>query len=816
MNKGAVTLAVLSLLLVPAKPASSQQDTLPVVRIGFVQDGPHEDNVEFSEMYALEIRAVLEGEFDVRFPLEKRRMADHTLAGVARGVSEMLADPEVDLLITAGPLGSYEVTRRGPLPKPTIAPFVMDPEVMGLPLIEGTSGVPNLTYVAMATEVTRDFQAFREVVPFETLTVLGNPRWAEAIPAISLGAQEAAQRLGIELDLIPVDAPIEEALQAVPPDAQAVYVTPLLHLTRGEWDRLVSELNRRRLPTFSMLGIEEVERGVLATMRPETFFPQVTRRVALNIQRILLGEEPGSLPVFFDCGERMTINMETARTIGRFPNWDVLTEAELLNYEEEAPDRVLSISLVAHEAQEANLDLIVQDGIVSAGAEEVRLARSVLLPQVEASAAGSAIDKDRAEASFGSQAERTVSGRVTLTQLLYSDPAWANFSVQEDLQTARRHAREEKRMDVILDAVTAYLDVLQTRAIARIQRENVVATRSNLELARVRREIGTARAGEVLRWESQIAVDRNRVISADAQRLASEVALNRLLHRPQEERFGAEDLRVVIRPDGRATTTDPSLLTSDERLAGYGMNPLAWDAFRNFMVEEGLALSPEIEQLDAAISAQERAYQSSTRAFWAPTVALQGSLDNRFSRAGAGSTGFQLQEVPAGFPTFPTADDVSWNLSLSFSIPIFNGGSKWAARTQASETLRHLQIQRQAVAERIEQRIRSAAFAMGSSYMNIGLSAEAARAARENLELVRSAYAQGAVSIIELLDAQNAALAADEAAAIAVYVFAANHVRVQRAIGRFDFFMTEAEREAYFRRLDEYFKRVGVVPAYRD
>jgi outer membrane protein TolC len=105
---------------------------------------------------------------------------------------------------------------------------------------------------------------------------------------------------------------------------------------------------------------------------------------------------------------------------------------------------------------------------------------------------------------------------------------------------------------------------------------------------------------------------------------------------------------------------------------------------------------------------------------------------------------------------------------------------------------------------------------MGSSYMNIGLSAEAARAAAENLELVRNAYAQGAVSIIELLDAQNAALAADEAAAIAVYVFAANHARVQRAVGRYDFFMTDAEREAYFQRLDEHFERVGVVPAYRD
>lgn len=816
MKNGSVTLAILSILLVPAKPASTQQDTLTVVRIGFVQDGPHEDNVEFSEMYALEIRAVLEGEFDVRFPPEKRREADHTLAGVRRIVSEMLADPDVDLLIAGGPLASYEVTRRGPLPKPTIAPFVMDPEVMGLPLIDGTSGVPNLTYVAMATEVTRDLQAFREVVPFETLTVLGNPRWAEAIPAISLGAEEAARRLGIELNLIPVDTPIDRALQAIPSDAEAVYVTPLLHLTREEWDGLVSELNRRGLPTFSMLGVEEVERGVLATMRPETFFPQVARRVALNVQRIVLGEEPGSLPVFFDCGERMTINMETARTIGRFPNWDVLTEAELLNYEEEVPDRVLSISRVAREALEANLDLLVQDGIVSAGAEKVRLARSVLLPQLEGNATGLIVDQDRAEASFGAQPERTLSGGVTLTQLLFSDPAWSNLSVQEDLQSGRRHAREETRMDVILDAVTAFLEVLRSRAIVRIQRENVVATRSNLELARVRREIGTARAGEVLRWESQIAVDRNRVISADAQRLAAEVALNRLLHRPQEERFGAEDLRVVITPDGRATTTDPTLLTSDERLAGYGMNPLAWDAFRDFMVEEGLARSPEIKQLAAAISAQERVLQSSTRAFWAPTVALQGSLDNRFSRGGAGSTGFQLQDPPAGFPTFPTADDFSWNLGLSFSIPIFGGGSKWAARAQASETLRHLQIQRQAVAEQIEQRIRSAAFAMGSSYMNIGLSAEAARAAGENLELVRNAYAQGAVSIIELLDAQNATLAADEAAAIAVYVFAANHVRVQRAVGRFDFFMTEAEREGYFQRLDEHFDRVGVAPAYRD
>jgi hypothetical protein len=60
-------------------------------------------------------------------------------------------------------------------------------------------------------------------------------------------------------------------------------------------------------------------------------FPRLSRRVAINVQRILLGEEAASLPVAFQVETQLVINMATARAMGAYPSWGVLTEAELIN-----------------------------------------------------------------------------------------------------------------------------------------------------------------------------------------------------------------------------------------------------------------------------------------------------------------------------------------------------------------------------------------------------------------------------------------------------------------------------------------------------
>jgi outer membrane protein TolC len=128
-----------------------------------------------------------------------------------------------------------------------------------------------------------------------------------------------------------------------------------------------------------------------------------------------------------------------------------------------------------------------------------------------------------------------------------------------------------------------------------------------------------------------------------------------------------------------------------------------------------------------------------------------------------------------------------------------------AEKQQALEELKRLQLERSELVNRIEQRVRSSFHLAGASFAAIGQSRKAAEASANNLELVIESYGQGALSIIELLDAQNAALLSDEAASNAIYDFLIDLLSVQRSIGTFDVFQSDQERQAFYDRLDAYF-----------
>jgi len=784
--------------------AVAQQRT---VRIGVVIDGPWERNDEIRDMTQQEILALTEGEFDVRFPESKLITADWTLTGVNSAIDRLFADPQVDLVLTIGVLASGEISSRGNLPKPVIAPFVIDAEIQGLPSTNGASGVKNLNYLSLPSHVVTDIKAFREIVPFGKITILINQAVWESIRELTRRIRAALQEVGIEPVLVPVARTVDSALEALTADVEAVYVTPLLHLQPGEFDRLVDELIKRKIPSFSLLGKVEVERGLMATIRPD-IFPKIARRVALNLQRILLGEEPGTIPTAFAIGERLIINEATRREIGVSLPFVVMTEAELLNEQRKKVERTVNLASVMREAITKNLDLAAEARFVSAGKQNINEARSVLLPQIDLSSLGLLIDDDRAAASFGSQAERTWNGSAAFSQIIFSEPAWANLSIQRHLQDIRIHEQEQLRLDIAQGAATAYLDVLRAKTFGRVQRENVKRTRSNLELAQVREAIGYSRRSEVFRWESEIANDRKEAIEANAQRNLAEIALNRLLHRPLEDPFLTQEIDL----------NDPGLVTSRQRVFDYFDDVISFKTFRAFMVEEGLAASPEIRVLDAAISTKKRELSSASRSFWSPTIALQAEISNLFKEGGAGATS-ALSDLPPDlgglFPDIPEADDTNWTIGVSFSIPLFEGGARFAQRTRASEELEQLRIDREALVERIEQRVRSALHIAGASRAGIALSRAAGEAARKNLDLVTDSYSRGAVDILDLLDAQNAALTSDLAAANAVYDFLIDLFEVERSIGGFYFFASEEEHEAWFQRLDDYFEKAGVSPRAR-
>jgi ABC-type uncharacterized transport system substrate-binding protein len=549
----------------------ARQDLPPSVTIGIVTDGSYPRHPNLTRMVRDEIVRLVSIDIETRVPADKTAEGDWTVSGINAAIDRLLSDSEVDLVVTLGPIASHLVAQRRDLAKPVVASLIIDADAQGLPRQGPGTGVSNLHYL-VAVHGERIMPAFREIVSFNRVALLFNEAFLDVMPALSARVRTATADLNIDPVVVPVGADVGAALTGIPSDVEAVFVLPLMQFTDDEFARLATGLIQRQLPSFSWFGQAEVQAGILATRTPDTFTLQLARRIAISIQRIVGGEDAATIPVAFAAQERLAINIATARAIGAYPTWKLLTEADLIadDMRSQGRGRQLSLEQAIREAVGANLDLAARDRAVAAGAGNVNLAKSILLPQVDVSADWSVIDPDRAEASLGLLPQRELSGSANFSQVLFAEPTWANYSAQRSVQESRVHDRETLRMDIALDAAVAYLNVLRAKTLERIERDNLVLTRANLETAELRVSVGAATLSEVYRWETQIAGNRQAVIDAAAQRELTEMELNRILHRPLEEAFETVE-----------TELDETLVLSNhERLYPYINNPWSFDVFR--------------------------------------------------------------------------------------------------------------------------------------------------------------------------------------------------------------------------------------------
>jgi len=808
-RRASITCALVILIVgFGAGSARAQSDTdVPArrtVTIGFVHDGPPPDSDHVSiEQYQQvrdeirrEILALTRREFDVRFPADKELDGGWNVERIHEAIERLLADPEVDLVMTLGVFSSSDVCRRPDLPKPVIAPFAVDVVTQSLPFDGRSSGVRNLSYVVRRGSVVQDLKKFKELIDFERLYVVVDEMFMRSMPELEAFAHAAADTIETEVELVPVGLSADPAIAATA-EAEAVYVTPLLRMPGHELDRLLEALIDGAIPSFSLQGEAVVRRGALAGLRRGTGITRLARRVALNVQRILLGEDAGTLPVVLDQREKLLINMTTAERIGFHPSWLLMLEADLLQpggpWGHPLEPETLALSDAVHEAIRANLSLSVADRRVAAGRENIRFARSLWKPQVEAGAGGLAIDTDRAAASFGTQPERSWFGRVSATQLIYADDVNAGIVGAVEGQTSLERNREVEQLDVALLAATAFLDVLRAQSLERIEFDNLQLTESNLELARRRVAVGFSGPADVYRWESALATSRANRLAAHSRVHSAFVRLNQVLNRDQERQYH------LAPPD----LADRELVSGFGRLRPFVESWAGFALFREFSVIEGLADAPELASIDAQIAAERRERQAATRTYWAPTVSAFGEFERVFSKSGAGSA-----DVSLGGPIgFSTADRDNWSLGLSATLPLYAGSARRARVRQSSQELLGLQTERRARSQRIELRIRLSLFDVAATFTAIPLARQAETAAQKNLELVRDSYSRGVVSVIELLDAQNAALVSGQFATNATYDFLLDLMELQRATNDFDFFRSAAGRDAWFERLAAFFEQ---------
>jgi outer membrane protein TolC len=733
------------------------------------------------EAFQSEVRGFFRpGEIELLPPVA----GDGSVASVRRLLDAAIRDSSVAVVVTLGSIGSHLLARTEALPKPAIAGVVIDAAWQGIPQRDGTSGVHNLTYVDQSYHVGRTLADFHRMFPFRKLAVLLDRDVVTAIPQLEKGAADLVRETGAEAVIVRVGSRAEEALSALPMGVDAVYLTPMPEMPDEEVTALLAGLNRRRLPTLSYLVEPDVSAGALASYEPAGNWQRRARRVAVSLQRILAGEDAAGLPVLMVSASRLTLNLATARQIGFSPGWSVLTEAELINADSAGAPDTLTLAAAMRGAAEENLDLAAADLEAAAGEQNVRLARSNLLPQVGSTVRETFTREETAAASFGQQPERLLEGGLSMSVPIYSEQAWAGYGSEKRLQEAREASRDQVRLDVVLDAGAAYLAVLQAGTLADVRRSNLYRTRSNLEVARLREGVGTSSRADIYRWEGEVANARRDLIAADAQVRVASLELKRILNRPLAGSLAQQPVEL----------NDPALLAQDPVILSWLEDPARVAQLTQFLVSEGLRVSPELAQADAAIAAQRRQYTATGRAFWMPTLSLEGGVSDVWGRGGAGST------IPSNITVAP---DMTWQFRVQASFPIFTGFARGATRDQTRLDLEQLEVERNGAQLAVEQRVRSAVETAASSYAAIALTRDAEGAAGQNYELVSDAYARGAASITALIDAQSAALDASENAANAVHDFLLDLMQVERAMGSFGVLRSDEDRQLFLERLRE-------------
>jgi outer membrane protein TolC len=474
--------------------------------------------------------------------------------------------------------------------------------------------------------------------------------------------------------------------------------------------------------------------------------------------------------------------MQTAREIGFSPRWQFLADAEQLHPEADGA-QPLTLLGAMRAALDANPALAASRERLGSALDDVGIARSALLPQLSASGSRTRIDEDRA--SPLTQAEDTTAVGLGFSQLIYSERAWAGYSIAKSLGAAQEQSQRTDMLNTLNDAAVAYLNVLRAKSVEEVRRRNVENTRKNLETSRVREEVGLAGRSDYLRWVAQLARDKQTLLAAESNRRQAETGLLRILHRPANPPFSTVETGI----------DDPLSLVSSPRTQAFLDTPAKWAVFMEYAVHTALQNAPEIKQADSVLQARQRALVSAGRSFYLPDFALVSNGSQFTEKSGAGSL-----SVP-GAP-----DDEAWSVSLQATLPLLTGGQRIAERSQARHEVRASEADKSATVDGIEARTRLVLHQTAGSWPSIELSREAQAAADENLANVAEAYARGAVSVTDLIDAQETALLNGLSATDAKYGFMMDFINVLRSMGEFEILLDPASREAWYARVETWFR----------
>jgi putative ABC transport system substrate-binding protein len=218
-----------------------------------------------------------------------------------------------DVIVAAGPQ-PVRAFKQATASVPIVMAIVSDPVEEGLVLSLARPG-GNLTGQAFQNQAltTKRLELLKEAIPkLSRVAVLADSTFGE------IGYQQAegaARALQIRLQLLAVRPPadLERAFTSAATgraEALLVLASPFLSANRQS---VVESAARRRLPA-TYESKDFVKAGGLMSYGPS--FPDMHRRAAIYVDKILKGATPADLPVEQPIKFELAINLRTAKALG--------------------------------------------------------------------------------------------------------------------------------------------------------------------------------------------------------------------------------------------------------------------------------------------------------------------------------------------------------------------------------------------------------------------------------------------------------------------------------------------------------------------
>jgi putative ABC transport system substrate-binding protein len=232
----------------------------------------------------------------------------------AADIAADFARRKVDAIVTAGT--NVATVIRATTAIPLVFAIANDPVGSGLveSLARPGGNVTGLS-VQGSDLAGKRLQLLREVVPnLRRLAVMGNADNSDALPEMK-EAQAAARALGLEV--VPLDIrgaeDIASALGALKARADAALYVAADALVVANRTRIITLALAARMPTVFNTR-DFIQAGGLMSYGPN--FPDLFRRAADDVDKILRGTKPGNIPVEQPTRFDLVINLTTAKALG--------------------------------------------------------------------------------------------------------------------------------------------------------------------------------------------------------------------------------------------------------------------------------------------------------------------------------------------------------------------------------------------------------------------------------------------------------------------------------------------------------------------